>query len=53
MKKVDKSSSSVNLGASLKIPISDVIMRLDYAMQILGGDFQDKLNHRISVAVSM
>ena len=53
MKKVDKPSSSVNLGASLKIPISDVIMRLDYAMQILGGDFQDKLNHRISVAVSM
>jgi hypothetical protein len=53
MKKVDKSSSSVNLGASLRIPIFDLIMRLDYAMQILGGDLQDKLNHRISIAVSM
>jgi hypothetical protein len=54
MKKVDKSSSSnVNLGASLKIPISDVSMRLDYAIQILGGDLQEKLNHRISIAVSM
>jgi len=53
MKKVDNSSSSVNLGASLKIPISDLTMRLDYAMQILGGDLQDKLNHRISVAISL
>jgi len=54
MKKVDKSSSSnVNLGASLKIPISDVTMRLDYAMQILGGDLREKLNHRISIAVTM
>jgi hypothetical protein len=53
MKKVEQSSNSVNLGASLRIPISDLTMRIDYAAQILGSDLQEKLNHRISLAVSM
>lgn len=53
IKKVEQSSNSVNLGASLKIPISNVNMRIDYAVQILGSDIQENLNHRISLAMSM
>jgi hypothetical protein len=53
MKKVEQSSNSVNLGASIRIPISNLTMRIDYAAQILGSDIQEKLNHRISLAVAM
>ncbi|MGB9595362.1 MAG: hypothetical protein ACPL7B_03695 [Candidatus Poribacteria bacterium] len=53
IKKVGQSSNSVNLGTSIKIPISNVIMRVDYAVQILGSDIQENLNHRISLAMSM
>jgi len=53
MKKVEQSSNSVNLGASIRIPISNVNMRIDYAVQILGSDLQENLNHRISLVMSM
>ncbi len=53
VKKVNQSSNSVNLGASLKIPISNVNVRIDYAVQMLGSELQENINHRISLAISM
>lgn len=53
MKKVHEVSSSAAIGASIKIPITDVNLQLDYALQIFGGDIQDKLAHRISVSASL
>jgi len=53
MKKVHEASSSVAIGASVRIPITDVNLQLDYALQIFGGDIQDKLAHRISVSASL
>jgi len=53
MKKVQETSSSAVVGGSIRVPITDVNLQLDYALQIFGGDIEDKLIHRISVAVSL
>ena len=53
MKKIDESNSSVTLGGSVRIPVTSFGLRLDYAVQIFGNDLEDKLAHRISVAMSL
>ena len=53
MKKVVEVSSSVTVGASVRIPISELKLRLDYALQLFGGDIEEEFIHRISVAVSL
>lgn len=53
IKKVQENSSSATMGGSIRLPIANTHLRLDYAMQIFGGDIQDKLAHRISVVVSL
>jgi hypothetical protein len=53
MKKVQDVSSSFAVGASVKIPITEVNLQLDYALQIFGIEIEDKLAHRISVTVSL
>ncbi len=53
IKKVHETSSSASMGASLKIPVSDVNLQLDYALQIFGGETEDNLTHRVSVAISL
>jgi len=53
MKKVDETSSSAAVGGSIRIPITDLKIQLDYALQIFGADIEDKLAHRISVAISL
>ena len=51
MKKVIEMSSSVAVGASVRIPISELKLQLDYALQLFGGDIEEELIHRVSVAV--
>ncbi|MFC1718962.1 PorV/PorQ family protein, partial [Candidatus Poribacteria bacterium] len=41
MKKVHETSSSAAIGGSIKIPVGDVSLQLDYALQIFGGDTED------------
>lgn len=53
VKKIDQSSSSITVGASARIPVTNFGLRLDYALQIFGNDLEDKLAHRISVAMSL
>lgn len=53
MKKVHEASSSAVVGGSIRIPVSDVIMQLDYALQIFGADINDNYTHRVSLAVSL
>ena len=53
MKKVQEASSSAVVGASVKIPITDVNLQLDYALQIFSIDIEDKMAHRISVTASL
>lgn len=53
MKKVQSNSSSATLGASIRVPISNSILRLDYALQIFSADIQEKASHRISVSISI
>lgn len=53
MKKVDESSSSVCIGGSIRIPVTNFGLRLDYAVQIFGNDLEDRLAHRISVSMSL
>lgn len=53
VKKVQETSSSAAVGGSLRLPIAVPDLRLNYALQVFGGDIQDKLIHRVSVAVSL
>lgn len=53
IKKVHETSSSAAVGASIRVPVTEVNLQLDYALQVFGGDLQDKLAHRVSVAVSL
>lgn len=53
MKKVNETSSATTVGASLRLPITDVNIQLDYALQIFGADIQDKLAHRVSLSISL
>ena len=53
LKKVSEMSSSAVVGGSIRIPVTDVNLQLDYALQIFGGDIEDKLIHRVSVALSL
>ena len=53
MKKVHETSSGAAMGASLRLPISDVNLQFDYALQMFGGDIEDNLIHRVSVAISL
>ena len=52
MKKVQDTSSSACIGASIRVPLSGILLRLDYAAQIFGSDLQDRLAHRISFGLS-
>lgn len=52
MKKVKSRSSSITLGGSIRIPANSFALRFDYAVQIFGGDIEDNLAHRVSLAVS-
>lgn len=53
MKKVQEVSSSVAVGGSIRIPVTEINLQLDYALQVFGADMEDKLAHRISVALSL
>jgi hypothetical protein len=53
VKKVQETSSSAAVGGSLRLPIAVPDVRLNYALQIFGADIQDKLIHRVSIAVSL
>ena len=53
MKKVHGVSSSVAVGGSIRIPVAEVNLQLDYALQVFGADMEDKLAHRVSVALSL
>jgi hypothetical protein len=53
MKKVQNVSSSVAVGGSIRIPVTELNLQLDYALQVFGADMEDKLAHRISVALSL
>ncbi len=53
MKKVHETSSSATIGGSIKIPVGDVSLQLDYALQIFGEDIEDNLAHRVSAAISL
>ncbi len=53
MKKVSANSSSATIGASIKVPISSSMLRLDYALQIFNTDIQEKMSHRISISISI
>jgi len=53
MKKVHETSSSAVIGGSIKIPVGDVSLQLDYALQILGEDIEDNLAHRVSASISL
>jgi hypothetical protein len=53
MKKVHDNSSAAAVGGSIRIPVTELNVQLDYALQIFGGDMEDKLAHRISLAVSL
>lgn len=52
-KKVDETSSAATIGASIKIPVTGANIQIDYALQVFGGDIQDKLSHRASLSVSL
>jgi len=45
------SSSSMALGASVKIPISEFALQFDYAFQIITGELDAKSAHRISTNI--
>lgn len=53
MKKVQEVSSSTAIGGSIRIPVTELNLQLDYALQIFGSDIEDKLVHRLSVAISL
>jgi len=53
MKKVQETSSSAAVGGSIRIPVTELNLQLDYALQIFGADIEDKLAHRVSVAISL
>ena len=53
MKKLQESSSSATVGGSIRIPVAELNLQLDYALQILGADIEDKLAHRLSVVLSL
>lgn len=53
MKKVHDNSSTATIGASIRVPISNSAIRLDYALQIFNIDVQEKASHRISLSVSI
>lgn len=53
MKKVQEISSSAAVGGSIRIPIAEINLQLDYALQIFGGEIEDKLAHRVSIAISL
>ena len=43
------SATTLNLGGSVKIPISGTALQLDYGFQLLTGDLQDNTTQRFSV----
>ena len=53
MKKVHETSSSAAIGGSVRIPVTDVNLQLDYALQIFGEDIEDNLAHRVSASISL
>lgn len=53
MKKVHEISSSATIGGSVKIPVADVILQIDYGLQIFGEDVEENLMHRVSAAISL
>ncbi len=49
MKTGGNSATTLNLGGSVKIPISSTALQLDYGFQILMADLQDNTTQRFSV----
>jgi hypothetical protein len=45
------SATSIAVGGSAKIPVSSLSLQLDYAFQILTGDFEDNTTQRISLGL--
>ena len=49
MKNGGNPATTLSLGGSAKIPISNTALQLDYGFQLLAGDFQDNTTQRFSV----
>jgi hypothetical protein len=45
------SSSSVAIGASVKVPISESALQFDYAFQIIMGELKSNATHRVSTNI--
>jgi len=44
-------SSSIAIGASIKIPISESALQFDYALQIIMGELKSNVAHRVSTNI--
>jgi hypothetical protein len=53
MKKVHETSSSAAVGGSIRLPVTELDLQLDYALQIFGADIEDKLAHRLSLSIGL
>ncbi|MBD3180879.1 PorV/PorQ family protein [Candidatus Poribacteria bacterium] len=53
IKKLQQTASSASVGASIKIPVTELNLQLDYALQLFGGDVEDNAVHRVSLALSL
>ncbi len=49
VKNATNAATTIALGASAKIPLSTHVLRLDYAFQMLSGDFKDNTTQRFSL----
>ena len=45
------SSSSIAMGASIKVPISESALQFDYAFQIIMGELKSNVAHRVSTNI--
>ena len=45
------SSSSIAIGASIKVPISESALQFDYAFQIIMGELKSNVAHRVSTNI--